>query len=101
MNQYTVKEGMPEEEAEKLLRIVLFSDSLKLKREEEESRSLIRRRQKLAKTIREFRKRSVVPVFISLPWFLFSLVISIQLVCFRLPRPQTILTTEGLWTARQ
>ena len=78
MNQYNIKVGMPSVEAEKLLRIALFSDSLQLEVVEEESRSLIRRRRKLAKSIREGRKEGVVPVFVSLLWFLFSLYLSLQ-----------------------
>ena len=78
MNQYTIKRRMPAQEAERLLRIALFSDSLQLMVVEDETRSLVKRRRKLARTIREHRKRGVVPVFISLMWFLFSLVVSIQ-----------------------
>ena len=78
LNQYTIKRKMPSVEAEKLLRISIFSDSLQLQVSEDESRSLVKRRRKLAKTIREARKKGVVPVFISLMWFLFSLVVSIQ-----------------------
>ena len=78
MNQYTIKRKMPAEEAERLLRIALFSDSLQLLVVEDDTRNLVKRRRKLAKTIREQRKRGVVPVFISLMWFLFSLVVSIQ-----------------------
>lgn len=78
MNQYTIKHVMPTEGAEKLLRIALFSDSLQLEVVEDESRSLVKRRRKMARSIREARKKGVVPVFISLLWFLFSLAISIQ-----------------------
>ena len=78
MNQYTIKRRMPAQEAERLLRIALFSDSLQLMVVEDETRSLVKRRRKLARTIRERRKRGIVPVFISLMWFLFSLVVSIQ-----------------------
>ncbi|KAI9881549.1 MAG: hypothetical protein M1830_000113 [Pleopsidium flavum] len=78
MNQYAIKARMPGVEAEKLLRIALFSDSLKLVPSEDETRSLVKRRRKLAKSLREGRKRGIVPVFISLMWFLFSLGLSIQ-----------------------
>ena len=78
MNQYTIKPRMPSIEAEKLLRIALFSDSLQLEAVEDETRNLVQRRRKLAKLIREDRRRGVVPVFISLMWFLFSLAISLQ-----------------------
>ena len=68
---------MPSIEAEKLLRVALFSDSLKLTSDENIS-GLIQKRYQLATFIRKGRKKGVVPVFISLFWFLFSLVISIQ-----------------------
>ena len=69
---------MPAVEAEKLLRIALFSDCLKLAIDEDPTRSLVRRRQELAERLRAGRKKGVVPVFVSLMWFLFSLAISIQ-----------------------
>ena len=82
---------MPAVEAEKLLRIVLFSDTLKLSHSEDKidsenmtpsmmgmSSQLVLKRRALAQTLRENRKKGVVPVFVSLMWFMFSLVISIQ-----------------------
>lgn len=66
------------EVAEKLLRTALFSDSLQLTTNEDRSRSLVKRRSQLANLIRRGRRKGVVPVFISLMWFLFSLAISIQ-----------------------
>lgn len=68
---------MPSTEAEKLLRAALFSDSLKLYSDENTS-GLIQKRYELATLIRKGRKKGVVPVFISLLWFMFSLEISIQ-----------------------
>lgn len=68
---------MPSIEAEKLLRVALFSDSLKLSADENTS-GLIQQRYELATLIRKSRKKGVVPVFISLFWFVFSLEISIQ-----------------------
>lgn len=68
---------MPSIEAEKLLRVALFSDSLKLTADENTS-GLIQQRYELATLIRKGRKKGVVPVFISLLWFIFSLEISIQ-----------------------
>lgn len=62
-------------EAEGLLRIVLFSKDLQLL---DKNTRLATERQRLAKDLREARKRGVVPVFISTLWFLFSLAISIQ-----------------------
>lgn len=72
-----IKRRMPSVEAEKLLRVALFSDSLKLTPNENTS-GLIQKRYELAALIRKGRKKGVVPVFISLLWFLFSLAISIQ-----------------------
>lgn len=69
---------MPAAAAEKLLRIALFSDSLQLNVIEDGSRCLVKRRCELATLIRRGRKKGVVPVFISIMWFLFSLAISIQ-----------------------
>lgn len=78
MNQYQIKSRMPEIGAEKLLRIALFSDSLKLTHDEHEGRSLPELRQALADHLRRGRRRGTVPVFISIGWFLFSLGISIE-----------------------
>ena len=61
--------------AEKLLRIALFSDELPMIT----GPSLTKRRQKLAGTIRTFRKKGVIPVFVSTLWFLLALTISVQL----------------------
>lgn len=78
MNQFSINQTMPRVEAERLLRIALFSDSLQLEVVEDDTRNLVKRRRKLARNLREGRKKSVVPVFISLMWFLFSLLTSIQ-----------------------
>ena len=59
---------------EKLLRISLFSDELPMRNEA----GLTDRRQKLAGTIRAFRKKGVIPVFVSTLWFLVALAISID-----------------------
>lgn len=67
---------MPTREAERLLRIALFSDVLPLNKQG--TRTLPRRRQKLAFTCREGRKKGIIPVYISLFWFLSSLAFSIQ-----------------------
>ena len=87
----SIKEKMPAVEAEKLLRIALFSDTLRLNRKERRNPTedmaspgattgsdLVHRRQALAQSLRENRKKGVVPVFVSVMWFLFSLTISIQ-----------------------
>lgn len=60
--------------AEKLLRIALFSDELPMVTGD----SLTERRRKLAGTIRAFRKKGVIPVFVSTLWFLLALAISIE-----------------------
>ena len=87
----SIKEKMPAVEAEKLLRIALFSDTLRLSHAEDNvlpenstpslmlsSSKLVLKRRALAQSLRENRKKGVVPVFVSLMWFLFSLSISIQ-----------------------
>jgi hypothetical protein len=75
-NQYKMKPLISmTKEAEGLLRICLFSKSLKLKGS---SKTLTEMRRKLAATLRSNRRRGVVPVFISTLWFLFSVGISIQ-----------------------
>lgn len=78
-NQYLIKRELVNRDetmiaAEKLLRITLFSDELPLKTEA----SLAHRRKKLAGTIRAFRKKGVIPVFVSTLWFLLALAISTQ-----------------------
>jgi hypothetical protein len=78
MNQYEIKSDMPEIPAEKLLRIALFSDSLKLTLAEDDADSLPKLRKVLAHDLRRGRRRGTVPVFISIGWFVFSLAISIQ-----------------------
>ena len=60
--------------SERLLRIALFSDELPMRNEA----GLTVRRQKLARTIRTFRKKGVIPVFVSTLWFLVALAISID-----------------------
>ncbi|MCJ1425193.1 hypothetical protein MMC29_003081 [Sticta canariensis] len=72
MNQYTVKSPIDPEQAETLLRVALFADITT------PTWDLKARREKLALTLREGRKRGIVPVFVTLMWFLFSLAISIQ-----------------------
>lgn len=87
----SIKARMPAVEAEKLLRIALFSDTLRLSSKERgtapedmasmgatSGSGLVHRRQALAQSLRENRKKGVVPVFVSVMWFLFSLSISIQ-----------------------
>lgn len=79
MNQYTMNPGVfrNQKDAERLLRIVLFSKHLPLEGKSPGG-SLNKKRQNLARYLRKSRRRGVVPVFISTMWFLFSLAISIQ-----------------------
>ena len=62
--------------AEKLLRVALFSDELPMTAES--TASLTEQRKDLAGTIRAFRKKGVIPVFVSTLWFLLALAISVQ-----------------------
>lgn len=79
MNQYSTTIATCGKAAEKLLRVALFSNSLQLSPGAGGTpRNLVLRRRKLAKTLREGRRRGVVPVFIAVMWFLFALAISIQ-----------------------
>ncbi|KAL8716428.1 MAG: hypothetical protein Q9220_000335 [cf. Caloplaca sp. 1 TL-2023] len=65
MNQYSVNPGMPPIEAERLLRLVLFSNLLPLPGSPNDKRSLLKQRMELASNLREDRKKGVVPVFVS------------------------------------
>lgn len=62
--------------AEKLLRIALFSDELPM--DIESTKGLTEQRKDLAGDIRAFRKKGVIPVFVSTLWFLLALAISIE-----------------------
>ncbi|KAL8756258.1 MAG: hypothetical protein Q9184_004563 [Pyrenodesmia sp. 2 TL-2023] len=89
MNQYSVKRRMPAQEGEKLLRIALFSNALPIKSKRGYSETLMERRQYLAGTLRATRKKGVVPVYISLAWFIFSLALSVEDAFGRLGDNQT------------
>lgn len=90
MNQYSTRFRTCGQAAEKLLRIALFSNSLQLSSVADENRtSLVMRRRKLATTLRNGRKRGIVPVFITVMWFLFALAISIQSAFGQLGSNQT------------
>ena len=78
MNQYTPKHSLPPIEAERLLRLTLFSNLLPLNGSEDGS-IIVKRRTELAQNFREGRKKGVIPVFISFLWFVFALALSIQL----------------------
>jgi len=76
LNQYKMKPVISmTREAEGLLRIVLFSKDLKLVGTR---RTLSQMRLKLARELRNNRRRGVVPVFISTLWFVLALAISIE-----------------------
>jgi len=81
---------MPAIESEKLLRIALFSDTLRLSEgplflsqtglsdlDGMPKSELVERRRFLAQSLREYRRKGVVPVFFSFMWFFFALAISI------------------------
>ena len=78
MNQYTPRQTLPPIEAERLIRLALFSNLLPLNGSLDNS-SLLKRRSDLAQSFREGRKKGVIPVFISFLWFVFALALSVQL----------------------
>jgi hypothetical protein len=78
MNQYSLRPGILQIEAEKLLKIALFSDTLKLAPLEKSTKTLQMRRRKLAHSLRRGRKQGAVPVFLSSIWFLFAMALSID-----------------------
>lgn len=69
--------SLPPVEAERLLRLALFSAMLPIDGSNEES--LVKRRTEIAQAFREGRKKGVVPVFVSFLWFVFALALSVQL----------------------
>ncbi len=73
MNQYSTRTGIPDVEAEKLLRIALFSDTLKVTPAEQEHETLPTTRRKLAYRLREGRRQGLVPIFLSTVWWMFAL----------------------------
>jgi hypothetical protein len=76
LNQYKMKPVISmAREAEGLLRIVLFSQDLKLVGKK---KTLSQMRHRLAKDLRSNRRRGVVPIFISTLWFILALAISIE-----------------------
>lgn len=74
MNQYDIDPEMDAVAGERLLRIALFSDDIKLPGRDI---SLAGLRRQVAASLREGRRRGIVPVYISLLWFISSLGISI------------------------
>lgn len=77
MNQYTPRLSLRPIEAERLIRLTLFSNMLPLNGSTSGS-GLLEKRTELAQSFREGRKKGVVPVFISFLWFVFALALSIQ-----------------------
>jgi len=75
----SIKHQLPPVEAERLLRLALFSNILQLKESIGDTSSLVKRRTELAKSLREGRKKGIIPVFISFMWFVFALALSVQL----------------------
>ena len=69
MNQYSVTPGVPPVEAERLLRLALFSNLLHLPASRDDPASLVKRRTDLASNLREDRKK---------PGFRFFLVVRLQ-----------------------
>lgn len=63
--------------AEKLLRIALFSDSLQLTAADDRTDSLLKQREELARTLRVWRRKGVIEVFLSEALFVIALAISI------------------------
>ncbi|CAF9941422.1 hypothetical protein IMSHALPRED_002569 [Imshaugia aleurites] len=78
MNQYSAKQSLPPVEAERLLRLALFSNLLPLNGSSD-AHDLVKRRTELAQNFREGRKKGVIPVFVSFLWFVFALALSIEL----------------------
>ena len=74
MNQFSIDPNVDAIVGERLLRIALFSNDITLP---EKGSSLIQKRQALAVSLREGRRRGIVAVYVSLLWFLSSLAISI------------------------
>ena len=75
----SMKPSLPPIESERLLRLVLFSNFLRLNGSDDTRDSIVYRRTQLAKAMRDGRKKGVVPVFISFLWFVFALALSIEL----------------------
>ncbi|KAL9028716.1 MAG: hypothetical protein Q9180_007123, partial [Flavoplaca navasiana] len=62
MNQYSIKPKMPAQAGEKLLRIALLSRALRVQHMDSVPQPLIRRRKRLARSLRDRRKKGVIPV---------------------------------------
>lgn len=66
-------------EAERLIRLALFSNLLPLPGHTGTNEDLVKTRSQLAQDLREGRKKGVIPVFVSFLWYIFALVLSVQL----------------------
>ena len=73
------KPSLPPIESERLLRLALFSNLMQLSGSNEPRDNIVSRRTELARSLREGRKKGVIPVFISFLWFVFALALSIEL----------------------
>ncbi|KAL8870316.1 MAG: hypothetical protein Q9174_003611 [Haloplaca sp. 1 TL-2023] len=73
-----LKRRLPSKEGEKLLRLALFDNTLELLTRDGSPQSLVHRRNAMAQSLRERRRKGVIPVFITLGWFLFALALSIE-----------------------
>ncbi|KAI4252694.1 MAG: hypothetical protein L6R42_007866, partial [Xanthoria sp. 1 TBL-2021] len=73
----SIKRRMPAREGEKLFRIALLSRALLIQPTDSVPQPLFQRRKLLARSLRERRKKGIVPVYFSFLWFLFALSLSI------------------------
>ncbi|KAL8779838.1 MAG: hypothetical protein Q9213_006753 [Squamulea squamosa] len=74
----SINRQMPARPSEQLLKVALFSHCLDIQPRDGIIQPLDYRRKVLAKTFRERRKKGVVPVLVSLAWFLIALCLSIE-----------------------
>ena len=75
MNQFTLNTSFNGAASEKLLKVALFSRRLRLPAADSDMEDV---RRALARDTRESRKRGTVQCFLSMIWFIFGLVLSIQ-----------------------
>ncbi len=74
MNQYSFDPTCDTGAGEKLIRVALFSNEMKMT---DGGPSLAQRRRTLADSLRSARRKGVVPLYITLMWFVFALAISL------------------------
>ena len=75
----SIKPSLPPVESERLLRLVLFSNLIQLNGSKDPRDNIVARRTEMARSMREGRKKGVIPLFISFLWFVFALALSIEL----------------------